>query len=122
MTGLRRVRSVIGKAMIAVGCAVFATALAAQQWPSLYADTPTSLDIEPGSLGRVPELQNVIAAWFRYTHPEMSAQCIPPPRACYAKAQRVYYRINCANGSLAQIQRMVIDLNGDVSWQSEPDF
>ena len=52
----------------------------------------------------------------------MSARCIPPPRACYAKSQRVYYRVNCANGSLAQIQRITIGLSGDVSSQSEPDF
>jgi hypothetical protein len=73
-------------------------------------------------VSQVPGLPGVIGVWFRYTHDEMSARCIPPPRACYAKSQRVYYRVNCANGSLAQIQRITIGLNGEVSSQSDPDF
>ena len=76
----------------------------------------------PDSVTQVPGLPGVIGVWFRYTHDQMSARCIPLPRACYAKAQRVYYRINCANGSLAQIQRIAMGLNGEVSSQSDPDF
>jgi len=111
----------IGKAGVAAFCAVIANSPAAQKWPSLYADATTGLAVEPYSMSYVPGLPGVVGAWFRYES-EMSARCIPPPRACYAKSQLVYYRVNCANGSLAQIQRITMDLNGDVSSQSDADF
>ena len=122
MTSLHRTRfAMIGRAAVAAFCAVIANSTAAQKWPSLYADEPTLLSVEPNSMSYVPGLLGVVGVWFRYDH-DMSARCIPPPRACYAKSQLVYYRVNCANGSLAQIQRITMDLNGDVSSQSDADF
>lgn len=93
----------------------------AASWPSEVARTHTLLEVERESLSAAPHLAYVTGGWFRYTHAS-SAPCSAPPRACYAKAQRIYYLVDCVNGSLARIQRLTFDLNGDVSSQSDVEY
>lgn len=89
-------------------------------FPSVFADSPTELVVVENSVTPVEGLPTVRAAWFYYTH-EPSSRCTSPPRACYAKSQLIYYRVDCVNRSLSQVQRLTMDLNGDVSTQTDVD-
>jgi len=117
------------RAAIIAFCAIITHSVTARSWPyesaylfpSVVADSPTSLVVVANSMTPVEGLPTVMGAWFYYTH-EPSARCASPPRACYAKSQLIYYRVNCANGSLSQVERLTMDLNGDVSTQSDVDF
>jgi hypothetical protein len=72
------------------------------------------------SLVLVEGLPNTIGAWVVYEYPT-ATDCSPPP-GCYANSQRIFYFVNCANGRLAQIQRISLDLNGNVVAQSDANY
>lgn len=50
--------------------------------------------------------------WVTYA-PSMSVDC-SPPRGCYARTQRIYYIFNCAPRYAMPLERISMDLNGNV--------
>jgi hypothetical protein len=54
-----------------------------------------------------------MGAWFRYNY-ALSIDC-SPPRGCLAASQRIYYRVDCSLNAITPIQRISLDLNGNVT-------
>jgi hypothetical protein len=76
--------------------------------------------VEPDSVRMMQGWSGVGGAWVRFNY-TMSIDC-SPPRACYARSQRIYYLVNCSIVAMSEVQRVSLDLNGGVVAQSEPDF
>jgi hypothetical protein len=53
-----------------------------------------------------------VAVWALRSYP-ISADCRPPP-GCYAKSQVINYHFNCAPRYVVVVERISLDLNGDV--------
>ena len=64
------------------------------------------------SIAPVDGYPGAAAAWVYFDYP-MSIDC-SPPRACYAKSQWVYAYVNCSTRTVAVIQQISMDLNGNV--------
>ena len=79
-------------------------------------------EVEVGteSMVQVEGLPNTVGVWVQYNY-GMAIDCSPPP-SCYANSQRIFFFINCASGRLAQVQRISLDLNGNVIAQSEVNY
>lgn len=78
------------------------------------------VEVGTDSMVLVEGMPNTVGAWVVYNY-AMAIDCSPPP-SCYADSQRIYYFVNCASGRLAQIQRISLDLNGQVVAQSEVNY
>ena len=101
MTGMRLIRNAV-IARIVVG------ALAVIVATSSYGGSP-SVEIYSVAEGIFPA---TVEAWVHVEH-AMSVDC-SPPRACYAKSQWIHAYVSCQTGSLAILQRISMDLNGNV--------
>ena len=101
MTGLRRTRNaVIEKIAVAAFAGIVANVSCGQA------------SIDQLSTGPAEGFPGAVAAWAYVTY-GMSVDC-SPPRACYAKSQWIYAYVSCHTRSLAMIQRISMDLNGNV--------
>jgi hypothetical protein len=65
------------------------------------------------SIGPVEGYPGAVAVWLYFDYP-MSIECSPPPRACYAKSQWIHAYVNCHTRSVAVMQEISMDLNGNV--------
>ena len=54
-----------------------------------------------------------LAVWVWFDYP-LSIECPSPPRACYAKSQWIHAYVNCHARSVAVMQEVSMDLNGNV--------
>ena len=64
------------------------------------------------SMVPAPGYPGAVAVWVYFEYP-MSIDC-SPPRACYAKSQWVYAYVNCSTRTVAVMQQISMDLNGNV--------
>jgi hypothetical protein len=65
------------------------------------------------SMGPAEGYPGTLAGWLYFDYP-MSIECPSPPRACYAKSQWIYAYVNCYTRSVAVMQEISMDLNGNV--------
>jgi hypothetical protein len=103
---------VIGGLLVAAFC-VFATDAAAfesQIWPGSLPSASAAISVK--SSARVEGLADTVGGWVVINY-AMSVDC-SPPRACYASSQRVYAHAYCSMGAIREIQRISLDLNGNV--------
>jgi hypothetical protein len=103
MTGMRPIRNaVIERVLIGAFAVIAAT--------SSYGGLPS---VEIYSVGPAEGIfPGTVEAWVHVEH-AMSVDC-SPPRACYAKSQWIHAYVSCPTGSLAILQRISMDLNGNV--------
>jgi hypothetical protein len=69
--------------------------------------------VDADSVNLIEGLPYTVGASFRYTY-SLSIDC-SPPRGCLATSQRVYYRADCLLKAIMPIQRIFLDLNGNVT-------
>jgi hypothetical protein len=104
--------AVIGGLLVAAsfGFAVEAAAFESQMWPG---SLPSSAAAVSGrSWDRVEGSPDAVGGWVVISY-AMSVDC-SPPRACYASSQWVYGHAYCAMGAFHEMQRLSLDLNGNV--------
>ena len=101
MTGLRRTRNALVERIAVAAFAVIVADVSCGQ-----------ASVELHSIGPAEGFPGTVAAWAYVTY-GMSVDC-SPPRACYAKSQWIYAYVSCDTRSLAMIQRISMDLNGNV--------
>ena len=100
-------------ALLVAAFSVFATDVAAfesQSWPGSLPSASAAISLN--SSNRVEGSPYTVAGWVRINY-AMSVDC-SPPRACYASSQRVYSYAYCSTGAIREIQRISLDLNGNV--------
>lgn len=95
----------IADALITLIAAAFFSVLAADAVGSSYSGRLHSIAPADGYPGTV-------AVWVYFDYP-ISVDC-SPPRACYAKSQWIYAYVACHLRSVAIMQQISMDLNGDV--------
>jgi hypothetical protein len=64
------------------------------------------------SIGPAEGYPGAVAVWLYFDYP-LSVDC-SPPRACYAKSQWIYAYVSCYTRSVAVMQQISMDLNGNV--------
>ena len=104
--------ALIGGLLVAAFC-VFATDAAAfgsQIWPGSLPSASTAISVKWSD--RVEGSPYTVEGWVTINY-AMSVDC-SPPRACYASSQRVYAHAYCSMGAIREIQRISLDLNGNV--------
>jgi hypothetical protein len=77
------------------------------------------LAVQVRSLGPAEGYPSAAAAWLYISYP-MSVDC-SPPRACYAKSQWLHAYVHCYTRSVAVLERISMDLNGDVVATAKAD-
>jgi hypothetical protein len=116
----RKRRCLLGStAMIAFG-ALAAGPAVAENWVTVATYGITAIAVDADSVTVVEGSPETRSAWFRFTYAVM-LDC-SPPRGCLAASQRIQYRVTCGGGlggAIAPIQRMLLDLAGNVLAQSE---
>ena len=110
--GSANVNALIGKLAIAAFCAIVADSAISETWIDVPNNSSTALAVDADSVNLVDGLPYTVGAWFRYTY-SLSIDC-SPPRGCLAATQRVYYRADCLLKAIMPIQRIFLDLNGNV--------
>ena len=78
-------------------------------------EIPTSsmdVAIDVTSLGPSMQFPGATGVWVLYS-PSLSVECAPP-RGCYAKTQRIAYAFNCLPRWATVMERISMDINGDV--------
>jgi hypothetical protein len=68
--------------------------------------------IDTSTVGPSLRYPGTTGVWVTYS-PSLSVDC-SPPRACYAKRQRIYYVFNCSPRYAMPIERISADLNGSI--------
>ena len=68
--------------------------------------------IETSTVGPSLRYPGTTGVWVTYS-PSLSVDC-SPPRACYAKRQRIYYIFNCAPRYAMPVERLSADINGTI--------
>ena len=68
--------------------------------------------IDTSTVGPSLRYPGTTGIWVTYS-PSLSVDC-SPPRACYAKKQRIYYVFNCSPRYAMPIERISADLNGSI--------
>lgn len=89
----------------------------AEMWVGIGSSTGASLAVDRDSIGAAAGSPHAFGAWIRAVYP-ISIDC-SPPRACYAASQRIYVSILCPVRAIAVIQRISMDLNGNIVAQHE---
>ena len=109
--------AMIGGLVVVATISWFATSAAAfesQIWPgSLPA---ASAIISVTSPVTVEGSGDTVAGWVRINY-ALSVDC-SPPRACYASTQSVYSYAYCSTRAIREMQRISLDLNGNVVAQT----
>jgi hypothetical protein len=104
--------AVIGGLLVAA-FSVLATRAAAfesQMWPGILPSASAAIYVQ--SSDPVEGSAATVGGWVVINY-KMSVDC-SPPRACYATSQRVYLYAYCSIGAIREIQRISLDLNGNV--------
>jgi hypothetical protein len=90
--------------------AMNAAAFESQIWPGRLPAASAAVSLK--SSARVEGSADTVGGWVLISY-GLSVDC-SPPRACYTALQRVYAYANCSMGSIREIQRISLDLNGNV--------
>ena len=90
--------------------AVDAAAFESQIWPGSLPSASAAVSLK--SSARVEGSADTVGGWVLINY-RMSVDC-SPPRACYTSLQRIYAYANCSMGAIREIQRISLDLNGNV--------
>jgi hypothetical protein len=119
--GAARRRTALVNIAAAACCALAAGPVAAENWVGIAGSNLSgSLAVDADSVRPVAQYPDRLGMWLRYTY-AMSIDC-SPPRGCLAASQRVYALVNCPAQAIAYVQRISMDLNGNVVGQSPVDF
>src|SRR5690348_3611010 len=113
-----RARSIIALCACMIVCVMPPATLSAAGWDAIPAFSGTIV-IESDPVG--PPSTRLVGAsgvWVRYT-PSLSVDC-SPPRGCYASSQRIYYDFGCAPRYAVVVERISMDLNGQVLKRETP--
>ncbi len=114
----RELGRVLAVAAILAFCALAARPALSENWVTLSGDGITAIAVDADSLTTTVEgSTETRSAWFRFTYAVM-LDC-SPPRGCLASSQWIQYRVICSIGAIAPIQRMLLDLAGNVLAQSD---
>jgi len=70
------------------------------------------LSIDLSTVGPSTQYPGATGVWLDYA-PGLSVDCSPPV-GCYAYTQRIYYVFNCAPRWASPLERISMDLNGNV--------
>ena len=102
----------IGGLLVAASFVLAADAAAfeSQIWPGRLPSA--SAAVSARSSDRVEGSADIVGGWVVITY-TMSVDC-SPPRACYASSQWVYSYAYCSTGAIHEMQRLSLDLNGNV--------
>lgn len=87
--------------IVAVGLSVLAASAAGSSFASRL-----------HSIGPAEGYPGAAAVWVYFDYP-MSVDC-SPPRACYAKSQWIHAYVHCYTRTVAVMQQVSMDLNGNV--------
>jgi len=102
-------------------CPLAAGPAAAENWVGIAgSNLSRSLAVDADSVRPVEQYPDRLGMWIRYTY-AMSIDC-SPPRGCLAASQRVYALVNCPAQAIAYVQRISMDLNGNVVGRSEANL
>jgi hypothetical protein len=99
----------IFRAIASVFLLASASALAA---PWEITGAAPEVAIETNTVGPSLRFPGTTGVWVTYS-PSLSVDC-SPPRACYAKTQRIYYVFNCSPRYAMPVERISADLNGSI--------
>ena len=110
--GSAKLNALIGRVAIAGVCAFVADSAIPETWIDVPNSSSTALAVDADSVNLVEGLPYTVGGWFRYTY-SLSIDC-SPPRGCLAATQRVHYRADCLLKAVMPIQRIFLDLNGNV--------
>ena len=94
--------------------AMDAAAFESQIWPGRLPSASAAVSLK--SSARVEGSADTVGGWVLINY-GAQIDC-SPPRACYTALQRVYSYANCSMGALREIQRISLDLNGNVVAES----
>ena len=72
----------------------------------------TVIEIETNKFSTSTRFVGADAIWLHHSYP-MSIDC-RPPRGCYAKSQLINYHFRCAPRYVAVVERISMDLNGNI--------
>lgn len=108
---------VLAMAAILAFFAVAARPAVSESWVTLSTYGITAIAVDADSVTTIEGSPEARSAWFRFTYAVM-LDC-SPPRGCLASSQRIQYRVICSIGVIAPIQRMLLDLAGNVLAQSD---
>ncbi len=118
ITELRNGHPMIGGLLVA-GCCVFvpdAAGFESETWAGSLPASSAAITVNWSEVGPVEGLADTIGGWVLISYAR-SVNC-SPPRACYASSQRVYVYAYCSIGAIKDIQRISLDLNGNVVAQT----
>ena len=87
-----------------------AAAFESQTWPGILPSASATIYVQSADL--VEGSPAAVGGWVVIDY-KMSVDC-SPPRACYAASQRVYLYAYCSIGVIRELQRISLDLNGNV--------
>lgn len=111
-------RSIIALCACTIACVMPSATLSAGGWQTIPAFSGTII-IEPdGVAPPSTRLAGASGVWVRYT-PSLSVDC-SPPRGCYASSQRIYYNFGCTPRYAVVVERISMDLNGEVLKRETP--
>ena len=85
-------------------------------WAGSTPASSAGIYVNEPEVGPVEGLPDTVAGWALISY-ERSVNC-SPPRACYANSQQVYVYANCSTGAIKDIQRISMDLSGNVVAES----
>src|SRR5262245_44247557 len=105
--------AIMGGMVIVAAISVFATAAAAfesQIWPGSLPGSSATISLT--SPVRAEGSADTVSGWVLINY-ALSVDC-SPPRACYAKSQSVYSYAYCSTRAIREMQRISLDLNGNV--------
>ncbi|HEX6138114.1 MAG TPA: hypothetical protein VF059_10665 [Casimicrobiaceae bacterium] len=114
----RRGRAALAKAALAAFCTVAAAPGATENWILVGGSRiGSSLAVDVDSVQATEGFPARLGVWLHYTYPT-SIDCAPP-RGCLAASQRVYAIVDCPAQVIAPVQRISMDLNGNVVARSD---
>ena len=111
-------RWIVALCACTIVCVMPPATLSAAGWEAIPTFSGTIV-IEPDTVG--PPSTRLVGAsgvWVRYI-PSLSVDC-SPPRGCYASSQRIYYNFGCAPRYAVVVERISMDLNGEVLKRETP--
>lgn len=111
--------AVIGGLLVAAGCVLApdATGFQYEIWPGSLPASSAAITVNWSEVGPIEGLPATVGGWVLISYAR-SVDC-SPPRACYASSQRVYVYAYCSTGAIKDIQRISMDLNGNVVAQTD---
>ena len=110
--------AVIGRLLVAASCALApdAAGFESEIWPGSLPASSAGISVNWSEVGPVEGSPDTAGGWVLIEYAR-SVAC-SPPRACYANSQRAYVYAYCAIGAIKDIQRISMDLNGNVVAQT----